>query len=123
MRMNINTNMERAMEYAVYMMIGDEFIRTKCISNWKEKGLLVNYKEVKCKIQYQLEDISIRYVNVLKEILPQDFFNTTARVQFIERIGYVPEVRFITENYMLIIFCIYAGNKTKLKHRLLVKAA
>jgi hypothetical protein len=66
-------------------------------------------------------------VNVIQkcrlQLLPQDFFNTTARVQFIERSGYVPEVRFITENYMLIIFCIYAGNKTKLKHRLLVKAA
>ncbi len=121
MNMKINKDMQMAMEYAVYMMIGDEFDKTFCISKWQEMSMLVNYKEIRFKYQYMVEDICLRSVNRLKEELPTDLWMEEAKVQFVYSYGCEPEVRFITNHYMLRVFCSFTGKSTKIETKLLKK--
>ncbi|MBQ3665344.1 MAG: hypothetical protein II919_04475 [Lachnospiraceae bacterium] len=119
--MKNSNDVQMALEYAVYMMIGDEFYKMKSISQWKEMSLLINYKEIKTTIQYELEDICIAYVKELKETIPQAVWKQAVLVKIVDSDSYLPEVRFIGRRYLLRVFCRYEGKKTKLDFELFKK--
>lgn len=114
-------DVQMAFEYAIYMMIGDEFKMMECNSQWKEMSLLINYKEVKVDTQYKLEKLCINYANVLKRRLPKSVWKENVIVKIYDNGSYLPEVRFVGEHYILRIFCKYRGRKSKLDFELLKK--
>ena len=103
------------------MIIGSEFNNAKINSEWMETGLLINYKEMKIKQQYYFENQCISFIARNKRELPADIWYGNAKVVIVNKNGYIPEVRFFTNKYLLRIFCEYQKGEVMLEYKLLYK--
>lgn len=111
---------QNALDYVIYMMAGSYFKKAECSSKLYEKKLCISYRETKERLQFQMEDIVIDYVE--KEILPQlpaDISQQSAQVQLVHTPGALcTEIRLCFGDYILRIAAVYKGSKTKIQHQL-----
>lgn len=122
MRKEMNKDLQKAMEYVVYMMIGSYFKGIRCASRWMEDSLHIEYLEVKEKTQDIMEKKCIRYMRrKLWPCMPRQIWREQMEVSFVSFSDGSSEVRFQGEQYMLRIFVKYRGEKTWLDCSLLKK--
>lgn len=118
-----NGDSQSAFEYAIYVIIGSYFKKTSCISPLLEKTLKVKFLEQKQDKQASLEESVIGYAEKkLLKAVPAEVFKGEAKVQLgVKNTENKPEVRFVTDKYMLRVFGVYKGKGTELEYKLLSK--
>lgn len=120
MKKEMGKDLQKAMEYVVYMMVGSYFRKTECESRWMEDTLHIEYLETKEKTQDMMEKQCIYFVEkVLRKKLPKQVWNEKMEVRFVSFPDGSSEVRFQGAYYMLRVFVQYKGKKTEFQHTLL----
>ena len=77
------TDKQTAFEYAMYMMLGSYFNKTKCSNYLLEKKMRFHYWEQREKDQFELEKICLQWIE--KELvpnLPEEVWNQDVEVRF-----------------------------------------
>lgn len=116
------TNNQKALEYAIYMMVGSYFKKAVCLNKAYEETLRVHYCEQKLDNQYHMEDQCIKYVeSVLMEELPEDIWQEEVEARILVLPNAPSEIRFTSPKYMLRLLGSFDGKKVKIEHLLLKK--
>ena len=120
-KMNL-TNNQTSFEYALYMIASSYFDKAECRNIFLERNMLLKYREQKLDSQYKMEDICIDYMDKLYEKLPADFLKQKIRVHLSKRKDGTTDILFVSRNYILELFGIYAGKKSVIECRFWVKS-
>ena len=112
MRKLNNASNQKALEYAMYMMIGSYFEKTECISPIYEKSLQLYYTDVKYREQYRMEDAVLLFTKkVLFREVPEKLWKRKVNVQFTREKNGIPAVEFSSYDFTLRVTGSYAGSK------------
>ena len=98
---NIKSNPQESLEYAIYMIFSSYFKRTTCKSPVYESKLRFNYRETELKTQYKLEEFCEKKAKQIFRCLPAKVADSEVEVFFILREGYYPEIRFVGNDFIL----------------------
>ena len=90
-----NTNNQIAFDYAIYMIVGSYFAKTKCNNPILEKRMRLHYCEQKLDNQYRMEESCIRYVEkILLKKLPSQLWESEMQVSILPLPEGGSEIRF-----------------------------
>lgn len=120
-KMNFTSD-QTAYEYAIYMIAGSYFPKTKCISPLQEKKMRLQYCEQKVTNQYKMEENCIAYIeNTLLQKMPKALWKQNMEAQFlVDQETGLTEIRFKSEHYILRLWGTYAGSRSRVHHQLWV---
>ncbi len=116
-----NQAKQKALDYVMYMILGSYFTKSVCKSPFREKQLLLYYKDLRPTEQVDMENLCIRYVEKFKKAVPEDFWNQEMEVHFEGRLTNF--IRWQSDRNILYVKTEYKGNKSTFRLRLLTKRA
>lgn len=112
------TNSQIAFEYAIYMMVGSYFKSARCKSRLLEQSMKLQYLEQKERVQLQMEDTVISFVEKkMVPLLPQDLWGEDVKVIFEpSEDKELNHVLFVGKKSVLEVHCIYQGTRSKIQY-------
>ncbi len=117
----ITANTQESFEYAIYVIFGSYFKKTICNSPIREAAMHINYKETKPDIQYRMEEYCDKEAEKLFRRLPAYVMSGSVNVSFIERNGFLPEIRFAGDSFMLRVSGFYRNGRSEIRTQFLEK--
>lgn len=115
------TNKQKAFEYAMYMIAASYFEKAQCRNIFLEKNLFMQYQEQKKDNQYQMEEISIAFMDDLQQKLPSRFFQQSVKVYLRKNKNDLVQILFVSEKNILILEGRYQEEETTIKYKILRK--
>lgn len=108
---------QMAFEYVLYMIASSYFEKTICKTERIERNLLVQYRELKEKTQYEMENRCIAFMDKMEQKFPENFFHQNMSVYFKKnKENHRKDIIFKNDRYILSFRCNYAAKSKKISY-------